>query len=101
MAQYNKRFARVDEKRNLEFAPLPLVIDGENVWTNAAEVYTERGFFPIEKTEVPQKEGFYYTSYWEFEIDKCVQKWEEHEIPESVTEEEIKIAIQEGVNSID
>ena len=105
MARYNKRFAKVNEERNLEFAPLPLLINGNNVWTNIPEIYIENGYYPIEKTKTPEKEGFYYISYWEFENNKCVQKWEEHEVSivvsDSATDEEIQAAIQEGVNSID
>lgn len=82
MARYNRNFAKVNESGELEFAPLPLVINGDNVWTNIPEAYIENGYYPIERTKAPEKEGFYYTDFWAFENNKCVQKWEEHEIPE-------------------
>ena len=87
MNKKNRNFGRVDESGNIEYAPLPLVVDGVNVWTNIAETYLKEGFYPIELTESPVKEGFFFTPYWEIENEKCVQKWAEHAKiePEEVT----------------
>ena len=55
-------------------------------------------------SKVPEKEGFYYTDFYEEEENLLVQKWKEHEIldfEEKVTVESIKKAIEEGVNGID
>lgn len=106
MAKYNRNFAKLNEGRSLVYAPLPLIVNGENVWTNTPEVYIGQGYYPLIKTDMPVKEGFYYTSYWTYDTDNkiCHEEWEEHKIPtpvEAVTEEEIKVVIQEGVNSID
>ena len=101
--KYNLSFGKINETGDIEYALLPLVIDGENVWTNIPEKYIECGFYPVENTEVPEKDGYYYTSYYVIEDEKCVQKWEEHEIIpeiETATEEEIQEAIREGANSI-
>lgn len=90
MAKYNRNFAKLNEGGSLVYAPLPLAVNEENVWTNVPEVYIGQGYYPIVKTEMPEKEGFYYTSYWAIEKKKCVQKWEEHEIiPEEPVSEEV------------
>ena len=105
--RYNYKFARINESGGLEYAPLPLVINGENVWTNIEAEYNALGFYEIKRTEMPEKEGFYYTDfwelaemlkkegyyytdYWELSDNKIVQKWEEHEepIPEPTEEEQ-------------
>lgn len=99
----NKSFGKL-ENGALYYAPLPLVINGENIWTNVEKIYNEQGYYAIEWTQAPTKEGYYYTYYWEMENNKIAQRWEEHEEPkseETVTETELQAAIQEGVNSID
>lgn len=87
---YNYKFAKIKEDGGLEYAPLPLVINGENVWTNIEGEYNKLGFYEIKRTEMPEKEGFYYTDYWELSENKIVQRWEEHEnpIPEPTEEEQ-------------
>ena len=87
---YNYKFAKIKEDGGLEYAPLPLVINGENVWTNIEAEYNALGFYEIKRTEMPEKEGFYYTDYWELENNKIVQRWQEHEnpIPEPTEEEQ-------------
>lgn len=77
---YNYKFAKLDESGALEYAPVPLVIDGKNVWTNEEAKYNLLGFYKIVYTETPEKEGYYYTSFYELEENKLVEKWEEHEI---------------------
>lgn len=87
---YNFKFAKIKEDGTLEFPKLPLVINGENVWTNIESEYNKLGFHEIIKTEMPEKEGYYYTVFWEIENNKIVQRWEEHEnpIPEPTEEEQ-------------
>lgn len=107
--KFNRNFAKL-ENGVLTYAPVPLVIDGENVWTNDETIYLEQGYYKVVRTEVPVNEGFYYTEYWEIEGDEIVQKWEEHvvepepEEPEPVPEpdvwDEMAIAIAEGVNEV-
>lgn len=86
----NYRFAKLNESGALEYAPVPLVINGVNVWTNIEAEYNKLGFYEIKRTEMPEKEGYYYTDYWELENNKIVQRWEEHEnpIPEPTEEEQ-------------
>lgn len=78
MAKHNRRFGKTDGGRNVEYAPLPLVIVGVNVWTNVPETYISEGYYPIVNTDMPEKEGCYFTSYYEQEGEVIVQKWEEH-----------------------
>ena len=85
MVKYNYKLAKVDDGRNLVYAPIPIIINDVPYWVNEqAEEYKEyekQGWYPIEHTKKPEKEGCYYTSYWAIEENKCIQKWEEHEIP--------------------
>ena len=87
---YNYKYAKIKEDGGLEYAPLPLVINGENVWTNIEAEYNALGFYEIKRTEMPEKEGYYYTDFWELAENKIVQRWEEHEnpIPEPTEEEQ-------------
>lgn len=87
---YNYKYAKIKEDGALEYAPLPLVIDGKNVWTNIEAEYNALGFYEITRTEMPEKEGFYYTDFWELAENKIVQRWQEHEnpIPEPTEEEQ-------------
>lgn len=77
----NYKFAKPYGNGGLEFAPLPLVIDGANVWTNEEAKYNTLGYYEVVRNKPPVKEGFYYTSCFELENGKMVQKWEEHEEP--------------------
>lgn len=87
---YNYNFAKLNESGGLEYAPIPLVIDGVNVWTNEEAKYNSLGFYEIVHTESPTKEGYYYTEYWALAENKIVQRWEEHEnpVPEPTEEEQ-------------
>lgn len=101
----NRNYAKTEDGIFLEFAPREFAYNGifYNA-TNSEEIYNDLGYFKLERTEMPYKEGFYYTAYYEVIDNKLVEKWEEHEEPpvmEVVTEEQIRIAIEEGVNSID
>ena len=88
--RYNYKFAKIKEDGALEYAPLPLVINSKNVWTNIESEYNKLGFYEITRTAMPEKEGFYYTAFWELSENKIVQRWEEHEepIPEPTEEEQ-------------
>lgn len=78
----NLNFAKVLEDGNLEYAPVPLVVDGVNFWTNITEAYTAAGYYPVETTASPLgNDSYYYTSHYELLDGKAVQVWDEHEIP--------------------
>ena len=106
MKSYNRNFGKLDEGGNILYAPVPLPVDG-NVWTNSPEIHLKCGYYPVVRTDNAGREGYYYSSYFEFEDGVILQKWTEHEIPpeempvETVTEAELQAAIREGVNSID
>lgn len=74
----NKKYAKL-ENGALIYAPTPLIINDEPVWTNDESIYLEQGYYNVVLTDKPVKEGYYYTSYWEIEGSNIVQKWEEHE----------------------
>lgn len=87
MAKQNFNFGRLRENGEIEYAPLLLVINGVNTWTNISELYMEKGYYPTEHRKAPEKEGFFYTPKWEIENGKCIQKWEEHEVLKDENEE--------------
>ena len=100
----NRNFAKSEDGISLEFAPSEFEFNGVRYnATNSEEVYNKIGYFRLERTEAPTKDGFYYVPFYEEENGALLQKWKEHEIPkeESFGEEEIEKAIAEGVNSID
>ena len=100
----NRNFAKSIDGISLEFAPSEFDFNGVHYnATNREEIYNAIGYLRFERTEMPRKEGFYFTPFYETENNVLLEKWEEHEIPEekSFGEEEIKKAVAEGVNSID
>ncbi|MBQ5897344.1 MAG: hypothetical protein IIW81_02640 [Oscillospiraceae bacterium] len=100
----NRNFAKSEDGISLEFAPSEFDFNGVRYnATNSEEVYNKIGYFRLERTEAPVKDGFYYVPFYEEENGALLQKWKEHENPkeESFGEEEIEKAIAEGVNSID
>ena len=106
MVSKNKNFGKVIGNGELEYAPAVLVFNGQNVATNDPEKYAEKGFYPINKTKKPVKEGIIYTPFYVQTATGINERWQEHEIEETqngetATAEEIRAAIAEGVNSID
>ena len=100
----NRNFAKSEDGISLEFAPSEFDYKGVHYnATNSEKIYNAIGYFRLERTEAPSKDGFYFTPFYELGNNVLVEKWEEHEIPkeESFGEEEIEKAIAEGVNSID
>lgn len=100
----NRNFAKSIDGISLEFAPSEFDFKGVRYnATNNEEIYNAIGYFRLERTEAPVKDGFFYVPFYEEENGALLQKWKEHEIPkeESFGEEEIEKAIAEGVNSID
>lgn len=79
--KFNRKYASLNANGTLSYAPVPLVLDGVNYWTNITDKYGQAGFYPIENTEMPTRDGFYYTSRYEQREGKIVQVWDEHEIP--------------------
>lgn len=76
---FNRNYGKLNESGTLIYAPNPLVTDNENVWTNKADTFLKCGYFPIERTKQPIKDGYYYTAYYVLDSDVITQKWEEHE----------------------
>lgn len=82
----NPKYASLNSDGTLAYAPVPLVLDGVNYWTNIPDKYAQAGYFPVENTEMPVKDGFYYTGRYELKDGKAVRVWDEHEI--TIPEEE-------------
>ena len=77
---FNRNYGKIIDGQ-LEYAYRPMEIKGEWHSNPSEELLLELGYKPIEYTEMPVKEGYYYTSSFEDEGDKIVQVWTEHEIP--------------------
>lgn len=101
----NRNFAKTEDGKNLIFAPSEFEHGGVfyNA-TNSEEIYNRMGYLRYIRSEMPVKEGFYFVPYYVNEDNCLLQKWEEKEVQKSTddfaTEEDIKNAIAEGVNSI-
>ena len=65
----------------------PLIINGvthpagAHLSTNDDAAIKELGYKPVTKTELPIREGYYYTESWTETDTAIVQEWEEHEQP--------------------
>lgn len=57
----------------------------------------ELDYKPIVRTDMPVKEGYYYTGKWTETDTAIVQEWEEHEIPisDEATEEDYIASLEE------
>lgn len=103
----NRNFAKSEDGFLLEYAPSEFDYKGLHYnATNSEEIYNDLGYLRFVRTDMPYKEGYYFTAFYEALDNTLVEKWQEHEEPEVVpnevaTEEDIRLAIEEGVNSID
>lgn len=95
--KYNRNYGKLNENGTLVYAPIPLVIDGVNFWTNDAQKYLEHGYFPIEHTDEPVKEGFYYTLEHEQQENKIVEKWIEHEESNEISGDEFLSIVERAL----
>ena len=74
-------YAKVNENRQLEFPTKPLIHSGGVTFNPSSELLLSCGYLPVIETEMPVKEGYYYTSYYEKDGNRILQKYDEHEIP--------------------
>lgn len=80
---YNKSFAKTEDGKTLIYAPAQFDYNGVRYnATNREEIYNPIGFYKLVKTKIPEKEGFYYTEFFEKDGNVLYQKWEEHKIGE-------------------
>ncbi len=78
----NFNYGQLKENR-LVYAP-NILFDGSVQIINAsAEKYAEHGYLPIERTEQPEAEGFYFTPVYTESNGRIVESWEQHEIPQT------------------
>lgn len=94
----NRNFGKLDESGNIEYAPLPLVIDGENFWTNDPEKHLAQGYYPVIRTDKPVEEGFFFAEYFEFEEGNIIQYWKRYEEKNFFSGYELLDIITEGVS---
>lgn len=90
--KHNYKFAKPYGNGGLEFAPSEFDFDGVDYnATNSEEIYNAIGYYRLERTQAPIKEGFYFTPFYEVKDNVLVQKWQEHEehIEETQSYEEL------------
>ena len=73
----------------IQYAPVPMNIDGADTWTNDESVFASQGFLPVVNTEEPVRDGYFYTSSWNEMKGRIVKVWNEHIIPEPPTDEDV------------
>lgn len=76
----NKNFGKLIGNR-VKHVVVPIVIDGQQIWTNDPAVFLSQGYYPITYTDKPVLAGYYYTESYEMHGDTIVQVWVEHEFP--------------------
>lgn len=73
----------------LQIAPKKLNGDGVVVYNPPAEMYLERGWKPMQYTDMPEAPvGYYYESGWEEQTDAIVQTWTLTPLPDDIDEAE-------------
>lgn len=78
MRKENRDFGKLIDGQ-LQYAPMPLKINGVSVYTNVRNTYFKEGYSAIVRTEMPSKEGYYYTSSWQQTDSRTITEvWEEH-----------------------
>lgn len=67
----------------------PIIIDGQDTFTNDDAVMLSQGYRPVIFTDPPAQDGFYATSAWAETTDAITQVWTLHEAtPDPITEGE-------------
>lgn len=80
MRTTNNSFGKL-ENGTINYSPIPLIVDGNSVWTNDRALYLANGYSEIVRTEQPSREGYYYTSSWEQTDEQTITEvWTEHEV---------------------
>lgn len=65
----------------VQYAPMPLVIDGRKVFTNREDIYLAQGYKKIVRTAEPEPvEGFVWTFQWVESDTEISMVWEKIEI---------------------
>ena len=73
----------------IQYAPVPLNIDGTETWTNDPTVFALQGYLPVVNTEEPVRDGYFYTFSWVEEDNQIKRVWVEHAVPEPSDDDEI------------
>lgn len=76
-----KEYGLLDGENNLTYAKFPLVIDEETFWTDDPNLFRAAGYHHVTHTEMPVREGYYYTSIYHYEGEEIMEEWVEHEEP--------------------
>lgn len=80
--KFNIKYGHLKDNA-LVYAPNILFEGSVQIINATAEKYTEHGYSPIERTQQPEADGFYFTPIYTETDGKIVQGWEKHETPET------------------
>ena len=72
-------FYKFINENTIRKAPIPLNIDGKDVFTNSENIHNQQGYYAIKTTDCPQNEKSYRPIY-ELKDNLIIQKWEEVEV---------------------
>lgn len=79
-------FYKFINETTIQKAPMPLKIDGKDVFTNSEEIHNEQGYYELVSAEYPQDEK-YYESKYVLEDNIIRQVWVEVEMKEIIENE--------------
>lgn len=89
----NIKFGKFTDGK-FSYAPNPIRVKTEMICNPTYEMYAEHGYKPITYTNIPVKEGFYYTPFYTEREKDILQEWEEHEIIEEPTDADYEAALE-------
>lgn len=84
----------------LQLAPNPIIINEMTIANPNESILQEQGYLPIQNTESPKEEGFYFTPYHEVEDNRIVQKWQAHKKEVAITTEQRLEAVESAVQDL-
>ena len=73
------KYGKIEDGK-LKRAPNPLWIGDKMISNPTDTILLENGYKPIEYTEQPSKDGYYYIPTYKESDDKITHIWEEHEL---------------------
>lgn len=98
----NTNYGTLNQDGTIEYAPIPLNINGVDTWTNQRLDYIGEGYCDIVRTEQPEEEGYYYTSAWEQTNSFTItETWTKHAIKVEESSLDRSIDLESRINDLE
>ncbi len=81
-------FYKFIDNKNIERAPRPLSICGQDIFTNSEKIHNDKGYYRLVQAEHPQNGKLYMPTY-ELKDNLIYNNWEEIDAPEVSKEDRI------------